>query len=79
MFMSDNMPIRVPLQDLVGFLTEPGRASRRTMSPGPSAENPGVFGVEQVDGVDIVVTTRSGRTPLQRAAGQHPHLCRPAS
>jgi hypothetical protein len=63
MFMSDNTPIRVPLHDLVGFLTSQDGVTPDDVARALSG-NPGVFGIEQVDGVDIVVTTRLGRTPL---------------
>lgn len=63
MFMSNNAPIRVPLDSVKAFLTSQAGASEAEIDEALGA-NPEVFGVETVDGVAQVVTTREGKSPL---------------
>ncbi len=67
MFMSDNSPIQVPLQTLIDFLVGQAGATEADVSRA-LAGNANVFGIESIDGVDYVVTTRSGRRPLDVTA-----------
>lgn len=71
MFMSDNAPIRVPLDALNAFLSAQANASPDDVALA-LRDNPDVFGLETVDGAEWVVTTRSGRRPqTSEAAPTH--------
>lgn len=68
MFMSENAPIIVPLDSLTAFLAERESATPADVTTALS-ENAAVFAVETRDGVEVVLTTRVGRPPLQTQAG----------
>ncbi|HYI25912.1 MAG TPA: hypothetical protein VD767_10925 [Thermomicrobiales bacterium] len=63
MFMSDNTPIRVPMAEFTAFLTEQAGTSAAAVAE-VLGENAAVFGVEEIDGVEYVSTTRTGRSPV---------------
>jgi hypothetical protein len=63
MFMSDNTPIRVPLAELTDFLAGRGEAKDGEIVA-LIAENPAVFATESADGVNYVLTTRTGKAPV---------------
>lgn len=63
MFMADNAPIRVNKDDLVAFLTESGVSAADAESA--LSGNPDVFSLStDLDGVEIVLTTRMGVPPV---------------
>ena len=68
-FMSANAPIRVERDALMSFLSEKEIASADVASKAIEA-NPAVFAQETDDeGIEWVVTTRSGRAPIAAASG----------
>ena len=63
MFMSDNAPIRVLKDQLVGFLT--GAGVSEADAEAALTSNPDIFAIEtNDDGQEVVLTTRSGTVPV---------------
>jgi len=68
MFMSANAPIIVPLDSLTAFLVEKADANPADVAAALS-ENSAVFAVESREGIEVVITTRDGRPPVQSQRG----------
>jgi len=68
MFMSGNAPIRIPVEELTGFLVEHDGVKKADVLTA-IRENPDVFVLETRNDVEYVVTTREGHPPNAGSTG----------
>lgn len=68
MFMSEDSPIVVPLESLTAFLVENNGAKPADVTTA-LIENSTVFAVEIRESVEVVITTRGGRPPVEAIPG----------
>ena len=68
MFMSENAPIRIPVEVLSDFLVEHDGVKKADVLTA-IRENPEVFAMETRDEVEYVITTREGHPPNAGTAG----------
>lgn len=67
-FMAADAPIRVGLTSLVDYLADQGVADAETKLRAAIAANDAIFALEEIDGQDVVATTRAGAAPRPPAA-----------
>ncbi len=65
-FMAIDMPIRVSLESLVGFLNRDGSSMVEEKVEAALAANPDVFAIEHLEEQTLITTTRTGRAPRDR-------------
>ncbi|MGH2533980.1 MAG: hypothetical protein ACRDJW_16975 [Thermomicrobiales bacterium] len=71
-FMSADAAIRVTADSLVAFLEQAGHTVAPDEIEAIAKRNSAVFLVEEIDGLNVVVTTRAGRPPRDRLSdGAH--------
>src|SRR4051812_45319107 len=64
-FMAFDVPIRVSVESLAEYLGKDDPAIDAEAIKTAAAANPDVFRIEERQGVETLVTTRSGRTPIE--------------
>ena len=70
-FMAYDVPIRVSVESLVEFLNKDGAEITADKVQAIAAANPAIFTVEDRQGVETLVTTRSGRAPIDPVPDTH--------
>jgi hypothetical protein len=70
-FMAFDVPIRVSVDSLVEFLNKDGAEITAEKVQAIAAANPDVFAIEDRQGVETLVTTRSGRSPISPIPDTH--------
>ena len=69
--MAYDVPIRVSVESLVEFLNKDGAEITADKVQAIAAANPAIFTVEDRQGVETLVTTRSGRAPIDPVPDTH--------
>lgn len=69
-FLSSDAPIKVTVASLEAFLKEREKGATAAAIAKMAASNPEIFHIETTDGVEYLVTTRAGRTPVDRNIDQ---------